>query len=373
MPIPMTTADRRSTGGTVINSRRAFPVFAVGLLAISLACHAAAEPPSGESAVVKIPFVKGLTTVYAVSEPQGDYESLHTVVSIGPAGYRLKVSAQTPNQEQPDTATRAVDKKDQGWSHRIRAWFSSSDPELFPDTVPGFSRMMLNELALGDTRLAYLQIESGFVMNSVHRSLSGTLHLVGDGPEMLPMLVNGREVKLPVLHAKGKLGDAEGTVPVEYYVLADEDNPLVLKVTSPDGVREAVRIEYPVAGKAADSIEQQLSKRETVQIHSIYFAFNGADLRPESKRVLNEIARILAAHPDWKLQIDGHTDAIGNDADNLALSKRRAAAVKAALVEHWHVDASRLATGGYGESQPADTNDTAEGRSRNRRVELRRL
>jgi len=104
----------------------------------------------------------------------------------------------------------------------------------------------------------------------------------------------------------------------------------------------------------------------------VYFSFNSADIRPESERVIKEIAAVMRAHPDWSLQVDGHTDGIGNDAANLDLSKRRAAAVKAALVSRHGIAAGRLSTDGHGESSPQATNETPEGRSRNRRVELRR-
>ena len=81
---------------------------------------------------------------------------------------------------------------------------------------------------------------------------------------------------------------------------------------------------------------------------------------------------MLKTHPDWKLQVDGHTDGVGNDAANLDLSKRRSAAVKAALVGRYGIADGRLSTAGHGESSPQATNDTAEGRARNRRVELSR-
>ncbi len=74
--------------------------------------------------------------------------------------------------------------------------------------------------------------------------------------------------------------------------------------------------------------------------------------------------------PDWKLAIEGHTDSIANDAYNLQLSQRRSAAVKNALVSKKAIAGTRLTTAGHGESRPKDTNDTLEGRARNRRVEL---
>jgi outer membrane protein OmpA-like peptidoglycan-associated protein len=80
----------------------------------------------------------------------------------------------------------------------------------------------------------------------------------------------------------------------------------------------------------------------------------------------------MTDNPDWKLTVEGHTDNIGGDPYNLDLSKRRAAAVKEALVTRFHIAPDRLANDGYGASRPVETNDTLEGRARNRRVELTR-
>ena len=78
----------------------------------------------------------------------------------------------------------------------------------------------------------------------------------------------------------------------------------------------------------------------------------------------------MADRPDWKLTVTGHTDNIGGHRYNPELSQRRSASVKKALVERYHVDPNRLSTGGDGDSDPIDTNDTLEGCARNRRVEL---
>ncbi len=86
--------------------------------------------------------------------------------------------------------------------------------------------------------------------------------------------------------------------------------------------------------------------------------------------VLKEIADAMITNPSWKLSVEGHTDNIGGDAYNLDLSNRRAAAVKQALGERYHIAPDRLTTVGYGASRPKESNDTLEGRARNRRVEL---
>jgi outer membrane protein OmpA-like peptidoglycan-associated protein len=125
------------------------------------------------------------------------------------------------------------------------------------------------------------------------------------------------------------------------------------------------------AGGGNDSaLEKALENTGKVDIYSIYFSFNSAVIREESEPTLTDIADVLRRHPAWKIGVNGHTDAVGGDQPNLDLSKRRAAAVKDALVKRYGVEASRLATSGSGKSQPRDTNDTLERRARNRRVEL---
>jgi len=125
--------------------------------------------------------------------------------------------------------------------------------------------------------------------------------------------------------------------------------------------------------EGAKVLEQALSQDKKVDIYSIYFSFNSDQLRDESQPTLKDIAEVMQRHPDWKLQVNGHTDAIGGNQFNLDLSKRRAAAVKGALVQQFKLGADRFNASGFGKSQPKDTNDTLEGRARNRRVELMRI
>lgn len=124
------------------------------------------------------------------------------------------------------------------------------------------------------------------------------------------------------------------------------------------------------SGNQAAELEKALQKGEKVDIYDIFFSFNSATLRPESDETLSTIAKLLNKHSDWKLAIGGHTDSIASDGFNLDLSTRRAAAVKLALVERFKIAEARLSTQGYGEASPRATNETLEGRARNRRVEL---
>jgi outer membrane protein OmpA-like peptidoglycan-associated protein len=127
----------------------------------------------------------------------------------------------------------------------------------------------------------------------------------------------------------------------------------------------------PPAGVAA--IERALASAGKVDIYSIFFSFNSDVIRDESEPTLKDIAEVLRRRPDWHLAVNGHTDGIGGDQFNLDLSKRRAAAVKDALVKRYGIEPQRLVTSGFGKSQPKDTNDTLEGRAHNRRVELAKI
>jgi OmpA-OmpF porin, OOP family len=99
----------------------------------------------------------------------------------------------------------------------------------------------------------------------------------------------------------------------------------------------------------------------------------GSDrIRPESTPTLNEITQMLRQHPQLRIRIEGHTDNVGGADSNQTLSEKRAAAVRQHLVGQG-IDAGRLEAQGFGAGKPAASNDTAEGRQSNRRVELVRL
>ena len=105
----------------------------------------------------------------------------------------------------------------------------------------------------------------------------------------------------------------------------------------------------------------------------ILFDVNSDKIKPESYGVMKDIANVLTENSSVKVKIIGHTDSDGSDADNLALSKKRAESVKASLAKDFGIDAARLETDGKGESQPVDKNTTAEGKANNRRVEFIKL
>lgn len=109
-----------------------------------------------------------------------------------------------------------------------------------------------------------------------------------------------------------------------------------------------------------------------VILQGVNFEFDKSVLLEESKQILDRVAASLIAHPEVKIEVGGHCDSDGSDEYNLGLSDRRAKAVRDYLIKKG-VPATRLTSKGYGESQPIADNNTAEGKAKNRRVELKRM
>jgi OOP family OmpA-OmpF porin len=125
-----------------------------------------------------------------------------------------------------------------------------------------------------------------------------------------------------------------------------------------------------VAESDTDVLYDALSAKGRWATQGILFATGKADLRPESRPVLKEIASTMKKYGDLRILIEGHTDNVGTAVSNLALSDARAAAVKAALVADYAADEARITTKGMGDTKPVVPNATSAGRAQNRRVEI---
>ncbi len=186
------------------------------------------------------------------------------------------------------------------------------------------------------------------------------------GKRLMPVriLVDGRYTKIYVAERRvANVPNADlprsPEIWFENIYAASEEEPLLIG---------AIRI-----AEGGTDLYDRLAEEGRVRTHGILFAVNRATIRPESTPTLEEIGTMLTKHPDLRLRIEGHTDSTGEDDANLALSERRAAAVRDYLVETYGIDRSRLEMQGFGEAQPIDDNETPEGRQNNRRVELVRL
>jgi len=133
---------------------------------------------------------------------------------------------------------------------------------------------------------------------------------------------------------------------------------------------------YQLKAKAPDSVYrkdiplQPIEANATVVLKNIFFDFNKYELKPESQIELDKLVQLLKDNPTVRIQIEGHTDNIGNASDNLKLSENRAKAVINYLGTKG-ISPARLLAKGFGAAQPVADNKTEEGRAQNRRTELK--
>jgi OmpA-OmpF porin, OOP family len=122
----------------------------------------------------------------------------------------------------------------------------------------------------------------------------------------------------------------------------------------------------------ADAWADEINRTGSCSIYGILFDTGKSTIQAESKECLDEVVKLLRANPTWRMQIEGHTDNVGAKAANQTLSEQRAAAVVAWLTANG-IEKSRLTSRGFGDSTPVADNTTEEGRSKNRRVALKKL
>jgi outer membrane protein OmpA-like peptidoglycan-associated protein len=380
---PVGSGDRRQPLSNSSNGASSFPKWTPGAKATTDSAGPA-------------PLREGMLVVTAVADEQGDYESMKQVTRIEPSGTTLSYHADLPSnssQKQVD-GSRIVLAEDLLSAHEYAEHFGTSDPPSYPGTTAiSASRDVLAELKTsGHTNFSFRRLGGAAAVASLVDSLAGIAGMDakdtgGDARKKMgneecvlerasedlfafPVLLNQERTVLPAVHAHCTTDDGAD----DFYILDQAAFPLMLSFKLGQGSRlQVIKITYPPQKNekaTPDKLEQDLQEKRKVEIYGIYFNFGSDRLKPESTPVLQEIARVMQVHPEWKLSVSGHTDNIGGNAYNLDLSKRRTAAVKQALVTSYSIAPERLTTDGYGASRPVDTNDTLEGRARNRRVEL---
>jgi len=353
----------------------------------------AAPFPAQSAALVPLQAATVVTTAWGMKN--SDVETRMTVGSTDPTSVVLIATADAFKDDD------GHEWKSSSSSHTVcNEDFATSDTYVTvtgkkqPPLIHGLTRLRLSDKSfqeiksIGKTNLIYLDTHDSS-QDSVQPDHEGGLLTRVEAQDVpYPMIVNDQRVNLPTIHLAGVM-ESVGKDPrpkkerplhtaADVYVIDDPVDPLVLMLKLKDPVLhdgkfriEVTKIEYRVP-HPVNLVEKQLAEQKRAVTWGIYFDFNKDTIKPESAPVLKQIVQAMTDNPDWKLTVEGNTDNIGGDAYNLDLSKRRAAAVKQALVTQYHIAADRLSTNGFGASHPIETNDTLEGRARNRRVELTR-
>jgi outer membrane protein OmpA-like peptidoglycan-associated protein len=137
----------------------------------------------------------------------------------------------------------------------------------------------------------------------------------------------------------------------------------------PTGDKALGREEPRNRGLGRERVEPSAAQGTSVA-PNVFFEFNSDRVLSKYYPDLDKLGQALVQNPGYRLRIEGHTDNIGSDTYNQALSKRRAQSVKQYLVERFRIAPDRLTAEGLGESNPIASNDSPEGREKNRRIEV---
>ena len=135
-------------------------------------------------------------------------------------------------------------------------------------------------------------------------------------------------------------------------------------------VAELEPMESGLVSVNAEFLAGEIGRTGHAAIYGVYFDTGKSELKPESEPAIAEIVRMLNQDASLNIHVVGHTDNVGTLPMNMDLSRRRAAAVVDALTTRHSIPADRLHAEGVGPLAPVESNDTEEGRGKNRRVEL---
>ncbi|MCE9522982.1 MAG: OmpA family protein [Alphaproteobacteria bacterium] len=357
----------------------------IGLSIAFLACQIAVAQAADASAT--IPLQSGLVVVSAISESGVDFEGVRTVSRVDAQNitidFRWTGQSKAAQRAVEDLAvTRIVRREDLLTAKRVNASFGSEDPTLFPGaTAIQTSAQVLQSLKSGqDTPFVFGVVFGGHdgifsALLTPRKYYRGVLKPVGRDSVPFNILLNGKRTTVRAIHARGTLTVGSDGGEAEFWWLDQADNALTLRWKFKGDVVQVVRIDTPPSAdrQSVAAVAPGLASPACrAELHGVYFDTGSADLLHASDRMIADIAEALKAEPTWQVTIEGHTDNVGSDSANLTLSKNRAEAVRAALLARGGIGAERLKAMGFGETRPVESNETLEGRARNRRVELSR-
>lgn len=233
--------------------------------------------------------------------------------------------------------------------------------EVYANYASAFKKSGFKELASG------IKPASGASNDIGSNSWLGTFYAENPFPNSKGiLLLAGSSTSAGSCYWAGELSREKGTV---YVALGGHQYSVDQKVFLLDIIEQSA-MEDDLISVNADAILKGIKAAGKFVIYGIHFDFDKADVKPESEPTLTEISKMLKSDPSLNLYVVGHTDMKGTFSYNVDLSKRRAAAVVKELTTKYGIASGRLTPDGVGPLVPFATNETEEGRKKNRRVEL---
>ncbi len=395
---------------------------ALAALVLAVVPHAAAADVASIQPVKGLVMTKTVHSTFMLSGEAGavrtysgiDVEEWDSVVDATTEAivYQLRVSSPADAQANADLAKfvfrRSVRREDITQAMRINLFNSSVDPPMFAGQtfeetsvkavtmlksgaeVPYVIGVIDAEDPMGGIGAMMQQVskqsaggKSGSPLSGMaslfsagHTYYRGTLKRVEAEPVLLPVLLDGVRISLPAVHAQGMIANGDKVIQAQFWWLDSPGWPVTLKWSLTRGAHTAsqqvTKIDRPPpeTGPKSGGIADALQKSCHVELSGIYFNTGSAVLLPESQPALRNIAQAVLQSKQPVLDIEGHTDNVGTAQLNQELSQKRAQAVRQALVAQLGVPPGKLTATGFGLTHPVESNDTVEGRARNRRVEL---
>jgi outer membrane protein OmpA-like peptidoglycan-associated protein len=279
----------------------------------------------------------------------GDYEDTITITDVAASGVGFNWSMTYPVNASGHRFVRGDDVR---LSHKVSLYYG-------PGGVPsGYA----DWIRIPD--LVYADLKAG---RNTGLEFDGNVRTVSAqkvAEEDLAVRVNEQPVKIHTLKSRTANG-------WDLWILDNPAFPIIVKADAANVIHWTVpAFSYP--GADARNLLTGLKQTGEATSHAILFAFNSAELKNESRSILDALADYLKTNSGVRLAIEGHTDNVGGEPFNLDLSRHRADSVKQYLVQA-HIDAARLTTTGLGLTKPVASNATPEGRAQNRRVVFKQV
>lgn len=321
----------------------------------------------------QVKFAPGLEFIFHIYDgldtrwqPVGDYDFVARLEEASNDGYTYDWHMGAPSFASGSRRTEGEDVKH---ARKVSLFY----PQHESCTLVGYT----NALRISDDLYRDLKAgrKSTFTIDGpesvmvLHSETVPVPHSIkGMGTEIVQTKVEGNLVSLRCLKAVCDNGWT-------YWILDNPRFPLMVQGNAPFRWVTALNNAYGLgnADKEAKDIFDKLKDGGIATSYLILFDFDRDTLRPLSKDILRSLSKYLKADSTLRLQVEGHTCTIGGYDYNMNLSDRRARSVKRYLVENCGIDAARLESQGFGYTQPASSNQSGYGRSRNRRVVFKKL
>lgn len=237
------------------------------------------------------------------------------------------------------------------------------------------------QLRAGDRYEVEVTSDQGYAFNTGVIDLTGDVENLPGNTQTLKgndqtltasvqTIASGNTGTAKTMNAKGDTSNPESTAPTA----EDKTNGITgsasINTPGKQDDNTAASAGQQIVAASLDINLMKLEKNATQELKDIVFESNSTRLTEASYKELQHVTRMIQTNPSLKIQIDAHTDDVGGEQENLALSNKRAKIVMDYLLQN-KVPADRLSYKGYGESMPKFKNDTPEHRALNRRVEIR--